>query len=188
VKVHDGLHGGLLFNGVTGPPGSTCAALDPVPPCMTITRIVPPPAPGADLALSKTASTPAVNPGGQVSFALTVHNHGPGQATGVTVQDPIPSGLFFQSARPSQGSCTISTSQLICHLGSLASGAQAHASVSATVASNARGTIVNTATVLGDQDDPNPHNNTASATIKVTAVTPVPPPPRPKPPPPRFTG
>jgi hypothetical protein len=49
VRVHDGLHGGELFNEVTGPPGSTCTGLEPAEPCVRVTRIVPPPAPGPRL-------------------------------------------------------------------------------------------------------------------------------------------
>jgi hypothetical protein len=43
--------------------------------------------------------------------------------------------------------------------------------VSGTVASNATGEIVNTASVRGDQSDPNPASSVAAA---VVAVTPLP--------------
>ena len=129
VKIHDSA-AGLLSNEVDGPPGSSCASPSPPElPCITETPIVRPPAPGPDLALTKTASGGTAHPGGQVTFVLAVRNQGPGEATGVTVQDPIPPGLFLQSAQPSQGTCTLTVEQVVCRLGSLVSGGQALVSV-----------------------------------------------------------
>ena len=169
MKIHDSANG-LVSNEVEGPPGSSCASRSRQTPCITETPIVEPPAPGADLALTKTASTATVHPGGQVTFALAVRNNGPRDATGVTVQDPLPSGLFFQSAQPSQGRCTISAVALVCPLGSVVNGGQALVSVAATVAGDASGTLVNQASVYSDQEDPNPSNNTASSAVTVNPL------------------
>ena len=181
VKIHDSA-AGLVSNEVDGPPGSSCASpLAPELPCVTETPIVRPPAPGADLALTKTASSATAHPGGQVSFVLAVRNQGPREATGVTVQDPIPSGLFVQSAQPSQGTCTLTVEQLVCRLGSLVSGGQALVSVTYTVAADASGTLVNEASVFGDQPDPDPSNNIARSAITVTPLPVAPPDPGPQP-------
>ena len=181
VKVHDSA-AGLVSNEVDGPPGSRCASPSaPELPCITDTAIVRPPAPGADLALTKTASSATVHPGGQVSFVLAVQNKGPRGATGVTVQDPIPSGLFLQSAQPTQGTCTLTAEQLVCALGSLVSGGQALVSVTYTVAADASGTLVNEADVFGDQPDPDPANNIARSAITVTPLPVAPPDPGPQP-------
>ena len=170
VKIHDSA-AGLVSNEVDGPPGSSCASPSPPElPCITETPIVRPPAPGADLALTKTASSASAHPGGQVTFVLAVRNEGPGEATGVTVQDPVPAGLFLQSAQPSQGTCTLTVEQLICRVGSLVSGGQALVSVTYTVAADARGTLVNEASVFGDQPDPDPSNNIARSAITVTPL------------------
>ena len=126
--------------------------------------------PAPDLALTKTASSGTAHPGGQVTFVLAVRNQGPDEATGVTVQDPIPPGLFLQSAQPSQGTCTLDREQLVCRLGSLVSGGQALVSVTYTVAADARGTLVNEASVFGDQPDPDPSNNIARSAITVTPL------------------
>ena len=170
VKIHDSA-AGLLSNEVDGPPGSSCASPSPPElPCITDTPIVRSPAPGPDLALTKTASSGTAHSGGQVAFVLAVRNQGPGEATGATVQDPIPSGLFLQSAQPSQGTCTIGVEQLVCRLGSLVSGGQALVSATYTVAADARGTLVNEASVFGDQPDPDPSNNVARSAITVTPL------------------
>ena len=181
VRIH-GSADGLASNRVDGPPGSGCASPSPPElPCVTETPIVRPPAPGADLALTKTASSASVHPGGQVSFALAVRNDGPGEATGVTVQDPAPAGLFLHSAQPSQGTCTLTVDQLICRVGSLVSGGQALVSVTYTVAADARGSVVNEASVFGDQRDPHPSNNVARSAITVTPLPVRPPDPGPQP-------
>ena len=79
VTIH-GSAGGLVSNRVVGSPGSSCASPSPPElPCVTDTPIVRPPAPGADLALTKTASSATAHPGGQVSFVLAVRNQGPGR-------------------------------------------------------------------------------------------------------------
>ncbi len=116
-----------------------------------------------------------------MSFVLAVRNQGPGDATGVTVQDPAPSGLFLQSAQPSQGTCTVTAEQLVCPLGSLVSGGQALVSVTYTVAADATGTLVNEASVFGDQSDPDPANNIARSAITVTPLPVRPPDPGPQP-------
>lgn len=138
----------------------------PDPPCMTETRIVPRPAPGPDLALTKTASPETVHPGWQVTYLLVVHNRGPGEATGVTVEDPAPSGVFFRQAHPSQGHCTINR-ELRCALGTIPAGGQALVQVTATIAADASGPIVNHASVWGNQGDPNESNDSAASTVHV---------------------
>ncbi len=57
----------------------------------------------ADLDVEKTVDnpTPAVNQ--QITFTVTLRNLGPSPAIGVVVNDPLPAGLSFVSATPSQG-------------------------------------------------------------------------------------
>ena len=169
VKIH-GSADGLVSNEVAGPRSSCASPSPPELPCITETPIVRPPAPGPDLALTKTASSGTAHPGSQVTFVLAVRNQGPAEATGVTVQDPVPSGLFLHSAQPSQGTCRITADQLLCPLGSLVSGGQALVSVTYTVAAGASGTLVNEASVFGDQPDPHPSNNVARSAITVTPL------------------
>ena len=120
-------------------------------------------------------------PGGPGDLRARGPQQGPREATGVTVQDPIPSGLFLQSAQPSQGTCTLTVEQLVCGLGSLVSGGQALVSVTYTVAADASGTLVNEADVFGDQPDPDPANNIARSAITVTPLPVAPPDPGPQP-------
>ena len=58
----------------------------------------------ADLSLIKAVNNSAPNLGDQVTFTLTLTNHGPVDATSVSVLDTWPTGLDFVSALASHGS------------------------------------------------------------------------------------
>ena len=178
VRVHTSARG-LLHDSLTGPPDSTCTSnvggmLGPE--CVVETQIVPPrrPSPVADLAVTKTPSADTIHPGGQLVYTLTVHNNGPRNATGVTLEDPVPAGIFLNSAQSSQGNCTVTPGESVrCLLGALPAGGSALVQVTATVPLDATGVLVNAASVFGDQGDSNPANNIARARV---TVVPSPPP------------
>ncbi|MBE2317197.1 DUF11 domain-containing protein [Solirubrobacter sp. CPCC 204708] len=120
--------------------------------------------PIADLALAKTAP-PTVAAGGALTWQLTVTNHGPRDATGVTISDPLPAGTTFSSADPG---CGIAAGVVTCAVGALANGASASRSVTVTVPHALAGTtVLNTATVRADQGDDDPSDDTATATTQV---------------------
>ena len=130
---------------------------------------------GADLAITKTASSNTVAAGTQFTYTIGVTNGGPASAFNVVVTDTLPTGLSYVS---STDTCTAVAATLTCHLGALASGRSTSFTVQVKVPANylsSRGlntaTIINTATVTADQADPNPGNNTASASTKVVAVS-----------------
>jgi uncharacterized repeat protein (TIGR01451 family) len=135
----------------------------------------------ADLRLvSKTASPHPVFAGQNLTYVITVANDGPDVSTNVTVNDTLNSLLVtggFQSATPSQGTCTPSgvtngTAQnLACNLGTMNAGATATISVVIRPVRATTGSRNNTASVTSpDVGDPNPGNNTATVTSTVTAV------------------
>src|SRR5262249_6737189 len=118
----------------------------------------------ADLSITKSAPA-SVTTGQQFTYTLSAHNGGPSDATGVAVTDTLPTGVTFVSA--STG-CANASGTVTCTVGSLANGANATATIVVTAPSTT-GTITNTATVAGQQTDPNTANNTASATTSVVA-------------------
>ena len=130
----------------------------------------PTPAPAAtaqpDLVASKTATASTVAVGHEVTFELGVSNTGSGEATGVTVHDPLPPGL--EADKPLPAGCTATSATVTCTVGTLTAGATRSFAVVLRATTPAAGkTITNIATVIGDQPDPTPANDAAQATITV---------------------
>jgi uncharacterized repeat protein (TIGR01451 family) len=118
----------------------------------------------ADLALTMTApssSTLGVN----VNYTLTVTNNGPVAASGVVGSLPLPAGASLVSSVASQGSCA-SSAVVTCALGNIATGATA--TVNLSLHPTQAGTLSATASVSGNEPDPNPANNTASASTSLS--------------------
>lgn len=131
----------------------------------------------ADLKITKTAGASSVNVGGSLAYTITVENLGPETATGVTVTDPLPSGVKYASATTTAGSCALQGQKLICSLGTLETGAAAKvssATITLNVTAQKAGSVTNTATVSGDQGDPVAANNQASVTTKIVEKAPTP--------------
>ncbi|GAB1418018.1 hypothetical protein MASR2M12_07830 [Bacteroidales bacterium] len=126
--------------------------------------VTPSPSAVADLSVTKVADNNAPVVGSQVTFTITAKNNGPSNATGVKVNDALPSGYTFVSATPSVGTWSAPNWTI----GSLANGATATMTVKATV--NASGDYTNTAAISGDQTDPTPGNNSSSVTPSPSAV------------------
>ncbi len=60
----------------------------------------------ADLTLDASIDDSSANPNDTRTITLTVSNNGPADATGITVEDVMPSGLTFVSASPTMGTYT----------------------------------------------------------------------------------
>jgi uncharacterized repeat protein (TIGR01451 family) len=123
----------------------------------TITITVPPP----DLAIAKTGPA-LVTEGNNVVYTLTARNLGPTIATGVTVTDPVPAGTTFVSAG---AGCTLAAGVVTCNAGTLNPGQTV--TFTFTVQAGSGDFIVNTATIAGNQPDPNLANNTATFTTEI---------------------
>jgi len=120
---------------------------------------------GADLSITKTASVTTTNlAAGSFTYTITAHNNGPTAATGVTVTDPLPASVTFVSAKPTQGTCT-GTTTITCALGNLANGGTA--TITLSVTPNAIATAVNTTTIAANETDPNTANNSSTSTVQI---------------------
>jgi hypothetical protein len=97
-----------------------------------------------------------------------VHNNGPSSATGTTVTDTLPGGVTYETATPSQGSCSQASGTVTCNLGTLTNGGDA--TVTITIRPTSAGTITNQASVISDATDPDTNTNTASAQTTVDAA------------------
>lgn len=123
--------------------------------------------PSADLAISRSDSPDPVTVGNALTYTITVANHGPSAATGVTMTDALAGSLTFVSATPSQGTCS-GTSTVTCKLGTLA--ISASATVTIVVTPTQPGGISNTATVTANELDPDTSNNSATHVTTINGV------------------
>jgi uncharacterized repeat protein (TIGR01451 family) len=112
----------------------------------------------------KTKDDKTVYGGDTAIFTVTVANKKTDDATGVKVNDLLPSGLAFIRATPSQGAYDAQSGQW--SVGTLVGSAQATLQIKAKVVQS--GEIKNTATVPDDSDNSNNH-----ATVTFTARNPV---------------
>ena len=116
----------------------------------------------ADLEVFKFVDNSTPNVGDTVNFTIDIENIGPSAATNVLLNDPLPAGLAFVSATPSQGSYNPSTG--VWNVGTIPDAAVPSLILSAQVVSG--GNQTNTASIgHSDQSDPNTANNQASATV-----------------------
>ncbi len=121
----------------------------------------------ADLAVTKTVVLPRPEPGVTATFTLVTTNLGPSAATGVKVQDLLPSGYTYVSDN-GLGSYNSSTGEWT--IGNLALNSTANLQIVATV--NTSGVYENTAIVSGNEPDPSTTNNQSSVGIEIQILLP----------------
>jgi uncharacterized repeat protein (TIGR01451 family) len=129
----------------------------------------------SDLKIAKTASAGEVSVGSPLVYTIQVENLGPETATGVTVSDPLPKGLDYVAATTTLGQCSFKGQKVTCSLGTLETGPAAKVmsgTITLTVIPRESGTVVNTASVKGDQKDPVSSNDEASVATRVRGVVP----------------
>jgi uncharacterized repeat protein (TIGR01451 family) len=118
----------------------------------------------ADIAVTKTVDNANPNFMGTVNFTVNVTNNGPDGATGVAVDDLLPSGFSFLSAVVSHGSYNSTTG--LWSVGDLVDGASATLTLVAQVLGHNE-TLTNTANGSSDMYDWDMSNNAASASVDV---------------------
>jgi len=121
---------------------------------------------GSDLSVTKAA--PAyVDAGEQTTWTLTVHNGGPGTSSAHVVTDDVPAAVT--NLHTTTPGCTFTGHRLQCVHGPLAAGADTVVTFTGDAPLDAGATVVNTASVLGNDADPDPSNDEDSATTHVGA-------------------
>jgi|GEM_PF-2014877 len=118
----------------------------------------------ADLELNKSVNAAEpVTPGQEVTFELTVHNHGPADATEVYAEDELPSGYTFVGSTATAGSYDVTSG--LWEIGNLSNGSTATLEIVARVLET--GTYLNSAMADAFESDPDITNNTSSASIEL---------------------
>ena len=131
------------------------------------------------MVLTKTADHLApVNAGEQIGFTITLHNNGPGTATGAAINDPLPggtSGTVTWSESPDSADCSIAGaagSQLLtCGPKTLASGGEIAVHVVATTSAANCGVYNNTATFTTTNDGSGPASASESCQRPTMVLT-----------------
>ena len=137
--------------------------------------------PGANLAVTMTASAPTVVSGHPLSYTITATNSGPNDAANLTLTTSVPSSTVFQSiTAPSGWSCTTpevgGKGQVTCTASALTNGSSAQFVLNTVVvcATPNATAISNSATVTSTSLNPNPvPQNSASVTLQVSNPPPV---------------
>jgi uncharacterized repeat protein (TIGR01451 family) len=124
--------------------------------------------PLANMAISKQDTPDPVSLGGTITYVLTATNAGPQDAPGVVVTDYLPSNATFVGATASQGSVSAHGSVVTANMGTVANGASAVVTISATA--NAGPTVTNVARVSSIAIDPDPSDNIATATTSLSSA------------------
>jgi uncharacterized repeat protein (TIGR01451 family) len=135
--------------------------LDGADDCDTATTVITPTS--VDLSLVKTGSPQTATVNQNVDYTLTVTNNGPDPSTGSTIVDTLPGEVQFVSGSPG---CSHLAGVVTCTLGALTTGNST--AVVITVKVVATGTLLNTATVTGNDSDPNSANDTDTETTNAT--------------------
>lgn len=105
-----------------------------------------------NLKIEKTGNG-TINAGEDIEFSMTVSNSGPGQAKGVTLNDPLPTGVagaWTISSQPAGDPCEVTADVLSCDFGDMNAGASAQVKVKAPTSHDACKLFENTATAAGE--------------------------------------
>ena len=120
----------------------------------------------ANLGITQSDLPDPVRAGDSLTYTIVVTNHGPAQATNVTISDTLPANATYVSATPEQGNCS-QPGNVVCDLGTLNSGSAVHVTI--LVTPQTVGTLTNQVSVSCAEIDPAPGNNTATETTRVGA-------------------
>lgn len=120
----------------------------------------------ADLGITISSTPAQTTVGVPLTYTLTVNNNGPDKANQVSVWEYLSNSMNYVS---SSAGCSLSSRgpDVICNLDSLAAGAQASFTITATPKTT--GSLENTASVKSAETDPQSDNNSATHTVSVSA-------------------
>lgn len=121
-----------------------------------------------DLVVVKTGTPNPVMSPGLLTYTVRVTNVGTARATGAVLTDNLGPGMTFLSGTSTQGVVTYADGIVTTTIGTINSGVTVTLTLDARVNVALAGTLVNTASAMADQTDPNLQDNTS--TIETQAL------------------
>lgn len=137
----------------------------PTQPYFSTTTIAPPVF-TADLGVTMDGWPGSADIGTTVVYTITLTNHGPDAATGVSVVDTLPASVDVIDAVATKGSVSAGTGTITDTISTLASGEVV--TITVRIRPLAEGTATNTASVSSAVNDPVSTNNVATTNTVVT--------------------
>ncbi len=122
-----------------------------------------------DVSINQTVETNPFEPGSPIVYFLNIENTSDIIATGVMVEDQLPSGFSFDYNYETQGSCFENMNTVLCNLGSIGNnyGYSRRIDLAVKVDEYFYGEVTNTATVSSIEVDYDTSNNSSSVTSTV---------------------
>ena len=125
----------------------------------------------ADLMIVKSHPAGGIDPGGSVTFRITVTNLGPGTARAVEVVDTVPVGLTIDTVTAAGWTCTTTGQEIVCDLDTdLLVDGIVFFDVTTTATLAAAPGVLNTVVVTTDTPDRVSTNNTSVDPVQVDAA------------------
>ena len=121
-----------------------------------------------DLGIAK-AGPATIAPSGTISWTLTVTNDGPANSSAFSVSDPVPAGVT--NVATTTAGCSAAGNQVSCSEGALSNGSTFTIVVTGKAPSTEGTCFTNTATVNGNEVDPNSGNNSSSLQTCTTGIS-----------------
>lgn len=121
----------------------------------------------ADLEITIADAPDPCEIGSLLTYTLTVANLGPSVSSGAEISDLLPDGVTFDA---SPSGCAVFADEVRCPVVGLAPGFEIDSVFSVVVGHGTPGTLVNVASVIGDDPDPTAANDTAAATTTIVPV------------------
>lgn len=115
----------------------------------------------ADLEVGLSSAPDPVTIGDDLTYTITVTNHGPANAVNVRLTDTLPAGAVYIS---NDSGCSHAAGVVTCNLGDITNGESKIVQIVVHVTST--GSLENTASAISDQPDPSPGNNSDSTTTQ----------------------
>jgi uncharacterized repeat protein (TIGR01451 family) len=109
-----------------------------------------------DLSITKTDDADPAIAGELLTYTLLVTNHGPADASDVTIVDPLPADVILRSVTSSQGDYTTDGGEITVSLGDLSAGGSATVAIAVEVDPDFVGQLSNEAVVSGRRSTDTP--------------------------------